>query len=51
MGERMVGISNHVSPDVLHKILIKFGKAYAAKCEQFEIDRVNPTTTRYLDWK
>ncbi len=51
MGERMIGGTSRITPDVLQKILIKFGQAYAEKCEQFEIDRVNPTTTRYLDWK
>jgi TolB protein len=51
MGESLIGVTSRVTPDAMQKILIKIGKAYSEKCEQFEIDRVNPTTTRYLDWK
>lgn len=51
MGERTIGVASRITPEVLKNRLIKFGQAYGQKCEQFEIDRINPTTTRYLDWK
>ncbi len=51
MGQKMLSGSERITPDKMDAFVANLYEKYGQLCEQYEIDRINTVTARYLDWK